>query len=366
MTDPIVTNHPPRHAVRVRARRGMTGGQALLVIAALGLVIAGVVYLSVFRGGPTPPTDPADPQPPQAAGSVEGDNEAWDTARAREELDALVEAFTAINNRGEPLDNMVRAARRLVERYPRFAEGRAFYGQLLMLAGRTDPAIEQFKLSLDLDRQQPGTHLLMGTLYLQTDRPVEAAKAFDQAVSLDPDNASYRLHLAQAHIDLEEYDKARRAFLEVIQHHPQTHQAYSGLADLYMRQNKTGLALTQLDRAIEHAPGEQDHVKTLYKRKKATALRRANDPEGALLVLQSIPFNQQSPAVIDDMAVCWAMLGKPGRGADLFKTALAMDPLNTDLLAGAIRWYEKAGNGEQRDRFARMLERTDPNHPALR
>jgi len=339
----------------------------LLLIAAVGLVIAGGVYLSSRSGGDGSETDNTAAPRAEGAGSVTGENQAWDTARAEEELDALVEAFTGINNRGEAMDGLVRAARQLVERYPRFAEGRAFYGQMLMLVGRTDPAIEQFKLSLDLDRQQPGTHLLMGTLYLQTDRPVEAAKAFDQAVSLEPTNASYRLHLAQAHLDLEEYDKARRAFLEVIQHNPEAHQAYSGLADLYLKQNKTGLALTQLERAIEHVPDEQEHIKTLYRRKKAAALRRDNDPEGALLVLQAIPFAQrQSPAILEEMATSWAMLGKPERGADLFKTALAMDPLNTDLLAGAIRWYDKAGNEEQRDRFARMLERTDPNHPALR
>jgi len=355
MTDPDATTG-----------RGPSRVAALAVIAAVALLAGAAVYLGTrddtSSGGAGDPGE----APKQAAGSVAEGDTAWDVARAREELAALTEMLMNINEQSEPMDAMVRAARRLVERYPKFAEGRAFFGQVLMLAGQTGAAIEQYHLSLDLDRQQPATHLLLGTLYLQTERPVEAAKAFDQAVSLEPGNASYRLHLAQAHLELDEMDKARRAFLEVIRHTPDAHQAYSGLADLYLEQNKTGLAVTQYDRAIEHVSDEQPQVKTLYRRKKAAALRRANDPEAALLVLQNIPFaSRQSPDIIEEMATCWAMLGKPERGADLFKTALAMDPVNVDLLAGAIRWYDKADNPEQRDRFARTLERADPDHPAL-
>jgi len=350
-------------------RRGSIEPRTLItLLAVIALLVGGLIYVRVsglWQAGPATSENGAPTGP--AAGSVEAGDPVWDAARAREELDTLAESLMGLSNRDEPLDGMITAARRLVERYPKFPEGRAFYGQVLMLSGDADGAIEQFNLSLDLNRQQAGTHLLLGTLYLQTDRPVEAAKAFDNAVGLDPTNASYRLHLAQAHLELDDHDKARREFLEVIRHAPEAHQAYAGLSDLYMRQNKPDLALNQLDRAIENVPENQSRIKTLYLRKKAMAFRRGNDPEAALLVLQSIPFDQrQSPAILEEMAVSWAMLGQPEKAADLYKTALAMDPLSTDLLAGAIRWYDKAGNTQQRDRFIRTMQRTDPDHPVLK
>src|SRR5690606_15020601 len=99
----------------------------------------------------------------------------------------------------------------------------------------------------------------------------------------------------------------------------------------------------------------------------AKLLMRDNRPAEALQAFDKLTAEQrQNPPVLEDQAVAWQMLGKPGRGAALYEDALAIHPEQWPLALGAARWYLKADDKVNARRMADAVRRINPSVPALK
>jgi tetratricopeptide (TPR) repeat protein len=330
------------------AARSAAGRWAVVVLLLVG-VAAGVVAVWYWS------TQVKVIDAKNAAGPAE-----WDFNKASAELDDLRQRYVDTHGQGDPRA-MIKEFRRLVERYPRFAAARSQLGLVLYEAQRWEDAYEQLKISLELDAQQPEVHLLAGTVALNIGLIDDAERHYSQAVGLDPSNPVFLVHLAQVYVRKQEFDKAQRRLLEAIKLDSSSHSAYGTLADVYARQNKMDLALQFIDKAIENTPLEHRGVQVNYIQRKAAYLRRKNKPDEALLVLQGLfPQEQAEAAVIEDMALCWAQLGKPANGAKLYESELIARPTELDLLVGAARWRLKAGDKQTAARHLEAIKKINP------
>lgn len=355
MTSP---SHPGRPhesaAVTRRAPRRGTWVATLIVLAGVGAGVITVAYwIAQARWMHERDTQQAAREPAGAA--------PWDPIVADTQINQVKQVFEQVVENHEPAAALAKAAQRLVERYPRYALARTLLGQVWLYDGQLEKAYDQFKLSLDLDGQQPEVHLLAGTIAYQLNDAPLATYHYKVAADIQPSEPRYRLHLAQAYLRQQQIDEARDVLLEALRVDSSLHEAYVVLADVYAKQNRLTLALTQIQKAIEHTPVSDRPRYILYIRQKAKFLRRDNRPSDALLTLRSLSESELAdPAIMQDVALCWSLLGQPQKAAAMFEDAMISDPANWQLVAGAVRWRISAGHDAVARRHLLRLREMNP------
>lgn len=290
----------------------------------------------------------------------------WDPVKADTELDELKQVFEQVTADHQPIGTLTQAAVRLVERYPMYAPTHTFLGQVWLYQEQFEEAYDQFELSLDLNGQQPEIHLLSGTIAYKLDRFDQAIGHYSKAVGLDPSNPRHRLHLAQGYISQHRLQEGRDVLLEALRIDSTIHEAYAALSQLYAQQNKPVLALSQIQKAIDHTPVSARSQQVLYIRRKSRLLLRDNQPEPALITLQNLSHAEQAnPRVLEETAVCWSMLGRLDQAAAVFEKAMVSHPTNWTLVANAARWRIKAGDHAAARRHVDRLRQIQPHGRVL-
>jgi tetratricopeptide (TPR) repeat protein len=121
--------------------------------------------------------------------------EAYSQALARNptQRDALLGMAYAHQALGDATQALA-TLQRLVELYPRDSDAMS----ALYLIGGGDPQVEESKLKQLLERsERPASlHYALGVLYFEQSRFGEAERAFDRALSINPDQADYAYNLA--------------------------------------------------------------------------------------------------------------------------------------------------------------------------
>jgi tetratricopeptide (TPR) repeat protein len=123
--------------------------------------------------------------------------------------------------------------------------------------GSTNAAIGEYREVLKLDPNRPKIHYRIGRTLLARwqlnhapeDR-TEAAREFEQELQLDPSDANAMYELAEIHRQLNQLDQAQQLFEAALKEYPDFQEAEVGLAATLMAQQKPGLALPHLQRAV--------------------------------------------------------------------------------------------------------------------
>ncbi len=324
-------------------------GKAFYLVVGL-VVVLGVGGL-IWRGVWLQQQTPLDP------------NE-WDLKRAQQELDVLRER---LNSGEESSRRLADDYRELVERFPKFATARAEYAMVLYNIPNWEEAYEQVKQAIDLDDQRGDWHLLAGTVASNLGMTETASKHYEQAVSIQPDNADFLTHLAQTQINMRQFDEARMTLLQSFKFDAENHSAYGLMADLYARQNKMTLAIDAIKKAIDHTPPDLRPVQAAYIQRKAAYLRRNRQYKQALNVLNNelLSDDHLRPSVLQDLAVTYMLLGEPAKGAKAFEEAFKLVPADEALAAGAAHWRIKAGDLDKAGEHIAALRRLNPRDRRL-
>jgi tetratricopeptide (TPR) repeat protein len=123
--------------------------------------------------------------------------------------------------------------------------------------GSTNAAIGEYREVLKLDPNRPKIHYRIGRTLLARwqlnhvpeDRAA-AAREFEQELQLDPGDANALYELAEIHRQLNDFDQAQQLFETALKYYPDFQEAHVGLAATLMAQQKPGLALPHLQRAV--------------------------------------------------------------------------------------------------------------------
>lgn len=338
------------------------GTKVVLALVVLGL-LAGAVSVGYWREV-IHRTFP-DPSKTGAAGGQQAGSATWDRRQASEELADLQEKFASAAEAGNTR-GILEDARRLVERYPRYAPARNTLAQVLIYEEKQREAYEELKRSMELDKQQPETHLLAGTVARGLGLMEESARHYSDAASLDPRNVSYKLHLAQIYVERNDLERAQIIVLEALAIDSSAYTAYALLSEINARRNDVPQALLNIDRAIERTPIALRPLQVQYILRKAALLRRSNDPDAALQVIASLTAAEaRESAALNEAAVCWGMLDKPAMAAKVYEDAFANAPLNDRLAAAAARWHIKAGDPRAAKAMIERIRSINPRLPVI-
>lgn len=333
-----------------------TGGAAAwLVLGLLLLAIIGAVALwGSGRGGDEPADTPTTGQPSPA-----------DVQALNDELTELGGLFGHVMNNKRDAQPLIERIDALLAKYPDSAAGYTLRGQVLMYVGQLDGAIKSLERSLEVEPRQADIHRLAGTAAMQMNQLEAARRHYQQAQSIEPGDGSHAVFLANAQHKLGQIDEAVATLLAAIRRDSELHSAYALLSDIYAGQHKLGLAMDQIERAMETAPAKHTSTRVAYTLKRAALLRRDNQPAESLALLDALPQDARMRAdVLRDTATSWALLGKPAMAAEHYEKVLVIDPSNDLAAAEAARWWLKVGDIEAARRNLKALRRINPRHPA--
>lgn len=139
--------------------------------------------------------------------------------------------------------------RAAVARWPGDAE---LYHDLAVVArerGLGDEALRAEAAALAINPQLPSAHHGRGLGLSDRDRHADAARAFEEAVRLDPTNAVYLTDLGNARRALGELDAAKRAYTTALARAPRQADAANGLGVILVQQGRAADAVPWLERA---------------------------------------------------------------------------------------------------------------------
>jgi len=127
--------------------------------------------------------------------------------------------------------------------------------------GLYDAALREYRQVLTIAPRRPGIHFRIGRVLLgQSKREgsaadeLEARRAFEAELALDPTNANAAYELAEMHRGAGELEPARKLFEQAVAHHPAFEHARIGLARTLIALDKPADALPHLKAALELNP----------------------------------------------------------------------------------------------------------------
>lgn len=311
-------------------RDGSARGRGVVIgLILLGMIAAGVTYYYWTHF-----VHQAD-EPITGGVSSLGDR----AAAPEDDLEAVAAEFTDAMETGRSTDGPADAAASMVIRYPNDPAARNLLANILLQRGDWEEAYQQMQISLEHNPNQAEVNLNAGTAAMKLKRYEAAAGHYSQAVGLNQRDARYRVHYAQSLIALDRFDEARGLLLAALRADSTMHQAYQGMSELFTRQNNLPLAIQQITKAIENTPAAERQRQVQYIREKAKLLRRANQPEDALITLKSLlAAERHQPDTMHELAVTYGMLGRPVEAAGVYEEAMEREPAQVRWPIEAARW----------------------------
>jgi len=324
---------------------------AVIILAAVTVGIIGAAYVRIAR---------------RAEKTPEPDAAQLDVDQAKEELRLLTQTYLSIHDQRDKLGPFIEAVRKFVERNEQYAPGHKLLGQIRLDAGRSREALDSLEQSLDLNQRQPELRCMAGVVAEKLGDMDKAAKYFLEAIGLDPRNGQFRMHLANVYLHRNELAESKHTFLEALRMDSSLHEAHAALSGIYDQEGRRLLAITQIRKAVELTLMSERTKHVIYVRKQAKLELRDGRPDDALRTLQSLTMKERfEPAIMEDMATCWANKSRPDLAAELYEDALAIFPTNWRYVAGAANWRLLADDNKAFERHLRMLRRLDSSLPVI-
>ena len=133
---------------------------------------------------------------------------------------------------------------------PQRADLHAALGESYFMAGKTERAIEEFKLLIDLD-PSARSYVFMGLSYRHLGRFDDAKKYFDEGLKRDPRNASCLFNLGYIEERQGNHVRAEQLFQQALQSNPDYSEALLELANLRVSAKKLEEAAVLLRRYVK-------------------------------------------------------------------------------------------------------------------
>ncbi|MBC7833967.1 MAG: tetratricopeptide repeat protein, partial [Phycisphaerales bacterium] len=192
----------------------------------------------------------------------------------------------------------------------------------------------------------PQLHFQAGTVASKAGRLDRAEEHYSMAQQGNPSEAKYPLYLAMIQLKSEppQTDAAAASLLRAIRLNPDLAEAYGTLGQIYLQQNKLGIALRNVQRATALQP-----TVARWRVVEAKVLKRQGQPELAATVLQGLDAAQRrSPEIMGVLAECYGMMKKPGLAAAMYAEAYegsgSKGAAEAGLAYEAAVWHERAGD----------------------
>jgi len=221
----------------------------------------------------------------------------------------------------------------------------AFNGMawIAMKKAEYEKAVGLWQRAIQIDPNLPGVHRALAGALVCLGRPEQAIEALRRDIRLSPKPAHSLVMMANQHMLLKEYEKAKAAFKAAINHQPGHWNAYYGLANAYAR---TGEMETS-----------REYMNT-FRELKAKEMEALKKRDKAFDDLRSVcrKVSQTHTAIGSH----YLMNKRSAKAEQLLLRAAQLDPENTVSRMVLASFYQQAGRNDQALRLYEELTRIEP------
>lgn len=239
---------------------------------------------------------------------------------------------------------------RALAKQPENAQAVRGLAQAYELSGDLKHAEDMYKRAINLQPAYWAGYNKLGVFYLAHGQNSRSAEMFLRVTQLTPDNPRGYSSLGAAYQMLDRFEEARMAYLKSIQLKP-TSAAHTNLGTLEYYLGNYDAAARAFERAVELTPKSFRHWANLGDAYRWSSEARSRAPEAydkaIALGLEELKLNPRNSGVHRALAGCYAKQGDPELAADYIRTALEIDPTDTNNLFQAAVVASLAGRKKE-------------------
>jgi tetratricopeptide (TPR) repeat protein len=230
------------------------------------------------------------------------------------------------------------------------------------LTGLKEPAqaYKQMEAAIAIGPNAPELQFDAGTIANQAGLVERALEHYSMAQSGNPREPKYPLYLGMIQIKLGQDDAARGSLVRAVTLQPELAEAWGTLGEMELKGNALGLALDHFRKAKQHQPNV-----ARWRLGEARVLKRQGDADGALALLTALDDKDKTTKpVLETIAQCCGLLGKPRHAAQAYAKAALAQPDDADLHYQAAVWFKRADDAEMAKKHARRARELGDNRAA--
>jgi tetratricopeptide (TPR) repeat protein len=175
-------------------------------------------------------------------------------------------------------------------------------------------------------KEDPGimeARQVRANVYLQLDRPEEAAEECKEALKIDPEYNAAIFTLAQAYKQLKRYDEAIAGFERAVQLDPRDPKPHVNLGEVFLETKDLDKAISHFEEAIsidpEHSSLAHNNLGAAYLEKKM--LDRAETE-----ILKALELRPRIPDAHYNLGLLYEEKGEPTRAMEEYKKEIEIHP----------------------------------------
>lgn len=203
--------------------------------------------------------------------------------------------------------------------------------RILLVMKRPELALEIMKVGVEAFPDSANLQFELGQAYNAFGKYYAALAALRRAQALDPENDSYRYHMALAYRARKDSDKAMEIVDELLDKGGEEIQLHMLKGDLLMAQGEHRAAVRILEDLYEEHPDSPDTKRVL------------------VYAYQQYAYSEGSE-------------GRLGRAIRTMEDALEVAPENAESRTGLAAFYKETGDNEQAEEVVKVVLETSPDY----
>lgn len=246
---------------------------------------------------------------------------------------ALIFGIAFCHERAGNTEQAKLAYRRSIELCPHLRNG---YERLATIALRENDiplAVQQYEQLSELEPGDLDILLVLGSLYLQNEQPLEAISQFQNALLIEPDNNDDRPELVEAIAGEGPVDVAIASLEKLVQKYPHVAPFHVQLGDLYVKAGDDERALAEYNTALANQPNFLEATVKLG----TQHMRRGRFVDAALTFNRAVELNDRLIGAFAGLGAAQHACGRTNESLATFDLAASLEPSTTLLFSETMR-----------------------------
>jgi tetratricopeptide (TPR) repeat protein len=240
------------------------------------------------------------------------------------------------------------------------AEGAYLKASNFMAAGKTDEALEQYRLAIIADSTYADALADYGAALTVKDDWQSAADMYKKAIAIRPDDELFRFNYARVLDKLGEKDKSLQELDIAYRLNPKDMSVLMALANKSLTSDKIKDATRYLEEAVDLYPSRSD----LRERLSYALLKGGDLPQSAAQAKEAVRLDPKSASAHTTLASVLMVQGYVIPAVNAYKEAMQLAPNDPNVRWLLSKSMEKSGDRDgaiaQLDNFLQICSPSDP------
>jgi tetratricopeptide (TPR) repeat protein len=246
------------------------------------------------------------------------------------------------------------------------AEGAYLKASNFMAAGKTDEALEQYRLAIVADGSYADALADYGAALTVKGDWQSAADMYKKAIALRPDDELFRFNYARVLDKLGEKDKSLQELEIAYRLNPKDMSVLMALANKSLTSDNVKDSVRYFEEAVDLYPSRSD----LRERLSYALLKNGDLPQSAAQAKEAVRLDSKSSSAYTTMASVLMVQGYVVPAVNAYKEAMNLSPNDPNVRWLLSKSLEKSGDRDgaiaQLDNFLQICSPSDPRAVAAK